>query len=137
MNLDRLNGPCRRRFGCAATLISPPDPTGWFNRQGKARCGHCGLTFAVSPDQEPPPPSMSPPIAYQDSPPLVTPQAILDPPPLVPVEPLPPAGAVWFVLLRCPHCQSTDTVVAKRKGTVRYHKCRGCQASFKSVERSP
>jgi len=45
--------------------------------------------------------------------------------------------AVPFYVLRCPACTSTNTRTTSTRRPVRYHRCRDCGHTFKSVERSP
>ena len=44
---------------------------------------------------------------------------------------------VVFYVLRCPdpQCRSRDIFTYKSDPPIRYHKCRNCGASFKSVEK--
>lgn len=39
-------------------------------------------------------------------------------------------------VVKCPECSSTDTVVRSTRRPTRHHKCRNCEAAFKSVEHS-
>lgn len=43
-----------------------------------------------------------------------------------------PSG-VEYPVIRCVHCSSADTFVASSPLPVRWHKCRSCGESFKSV----
>ena len=42
---------------------------------------------------------------------------------------------VVFVAVRCPECRSTDTPVTHSALPVRYHRCKFCGNTFKSVEK--
>jgi uncharacterized protein with PIN domain len=42
---------------------------------------------------------------------------------------------VSFQAIRCPSCRSTDVPVTHSALPVRYHRCRQCQTTFKSVEK--
>jgi hypothetical protein len=56
--------------------------------------------------------------------------------------PTPPEGdgddnampCVEFHPLRCPYCQSTHVPYYSRRGLLRYHRCRECRRTFKSLE---
>jgi transposase len=39
------------------------------------------------------------------------------------------------VIVECPYCHSTDTYVTSSPRPWRYHKCRGCNETFNSVEK--
>jgi len=43
-------------------------------------------------------------------------------------------GVVYHVL-RCPNCQSDETVVTSTRRPIRYHKCKACGCRFQSYER--
>jgi transcription elongation factor Elf1 len=43
--------------------------------------------------------------------------------------------SVVFTAVRCPRCGSTDVPVTHSTLPVRYHRCRQCQTTFKSVEK--
>jgi hypothetical protein len=43
--------------------------------------------------------------------------------------------AVDYFILQCPFCKSEKHSVYKTDKPVRYHKCKNCEKSFKSVER--
>lgn len=50
------------------------------------------------------------------------------------------AGSVMYIRVRCPECESTECPVYSTDPIagdlrVRHHKCRGCGATFKSVEK--
>ena len=47
------------------------------------------------------------------------------------------AGAepIIYQIIKCPRCGSEDTYIAHTCRPVRYHKCRACDATFKSVEK--
>jgi len=53
--------------------------------------------------------------------------------PVEEVEPKKPDGVVYHVL-RCPACNSADVKTTSTQRPVRYHKCGGCSATFKSIE---
>ena len=42
--------------------------------------------------------------------------------------------AVTFYPIKCPRCGSKDAICYKSDLPIRYHKCRKCKLSFKSVE---
>ena len=44
-------------------------------------------------------------------------------------------GAVVYRPVRCPTCRSTDVPVQHSEPPVRYHRCRNCGETFKSVEK--
>lgn len=48
----------------------------------------------------------------------------------------PITNGVTYHIIRCPECSSEDTVVTRTMRPIRYHRCRGCGANFKSVEAS-
>ena len=43
--------------------------------------------------------------------------------------------SVQYQPVQCPRCRSTDVPVQRTVLPVRYHKCRGCGETFKSVEK--
>ena len=47
----------------------------------------------------------------------------------------PAARAVRYEPVQCPTCRSTDVPVQRTVMPVRYHRCRHCGATFKSVEK--
>lgn len=51
-------------------------------------------------------------------------------------EPVPPeAPPIVYTPVRCPECGGKDVRVASKRALgIRWHKCRDCQATFKSVE---
>jgi ssDNA-binding Zn-finger/Zn-ribbon topoisomerase 1 len=46
------------------------------------------------------------------------------------------AGAIPYRVLRCPHCDSKDTVITSTRKPVRHHKCKNekCKKTFRSME---
>ncbi len=39
-----------------------------------------------------------------------------------------------FRPLKCPRCRSTHVPYYSRRGRVRYHRCRECRTTFKTIE---
>ena len=97
----------------------------------RLRCGHCGHTWQ---HRDPWPTTKRPPATAEDLEPAWAedPEPAESEPPAAEVS---PGGAVIFHPVRCPDCGSDDTKVTSTRRPVRYHKCRGCGATFKSVEK--
>lgn len=57
----------------------------------------------------------------------------------IPVKKIAPVDAgeysVQYIPLRCPQCKSKDVFCYATRPPIRYHKCKQCGISFKSVER--
>lgn len=53
--------------------------------------------------------------------------------------PAPDTTAIYWVAVApsCPECGSDDTLVIQTTRPIRRHKCRGCESTFKSIERRP
>jgi DNA-directed RNA polymerase subunit RPC12/RpoP len=45
-------------------------------------------------------------------------------------------ATVIYNPIRCPSCRSTDVPVTHTAAPVRYHRCRNCTNTFKSVEKA-
>lgn len=54
--------------------------------------------------------------------------------PSVKPEVKPREYGVIYHPVRCPKCNSKDTVVTRAMVPIRYHKCRSCKYTFKSTE---
>lgn len=122
--LDPCPGPDCPDCGCNdVRVIAPPSPGSWFARAGRAKCKHCGRVFAVQPpsEQNNPRPTLEPePMPVLTCPPPIT-------------TPIDGAGVVYHIL-RCPGCRSDDVQTTSTRRPIRYHKCRACGETFKSVE---
>jgi len=42
---------------------------------------------------------------------------------------------VYYVKVKCPKCDSDDCPIYSSEVPIRYHKCRACGLTFKSIER--
>ena len=106
------------------------------------RCDHCASTWT---ERENWPTKLEPVPAFSTRPELgpdrLCPPPTTDPPP-VPAPPPPPpddvspGGAVRYHVVRCPKCQSDRTKITSTQRPVRYHKCKACGHTFKSVEQT-
>jgi DNA-directed RNA polymerase subunit M/transcription elongation factor TFIIS len=129
MDLDLANGPTCPRCGCTDTEVrrAPSQQRSWYG-SGLARCRHCGQGFHFGHQ------ASGPPLTTQ-APPLESQQ-----PPSDSSREQNGNGPVYFRPVKCPECGSKETKVYKKMPTkpdtptVRYHKCKNCGASFKSVE---
>lgn len=128
--LQLADGPPCPRCGCRdSRVLQMPvvDPTSWYARAtatGRARCGHCGLTFAF---RELPAPIRPPESEAAD----------VDDPPAA----APPPKDTAYPVRACPECGSPDVRVKSspraKPGApkIRYHECAACLACFKSIDR--
>ena len=132
--MERSVGPACPRCGCqdSAIIRRPADgESKWFQRQhGRAQCRNCGLRFQIASIDEPK--IISPPI-HAAMPDIEHHEPIIDSERA--------NGVIYYQQILCPECGSKNTKVARKMPdkegipTIRYHKCRACEASFKSVER--
>jgi len=91
----------------------------WTERVERFRCRVCGRTVYQTRRID----------AVAIPPPADAPTAIRP-------DPNPGDGVDYPVpIIRCPACGSSDTLVRSTTRPVRYHRCRGCGGTFKSVER--
>jgi transcription elongation factor Elf1 len=118
MFLEPADGPECPRCGCRdSKIVEAGNPAGWFARQGRARCGACGLFFAVS---APAAAARQPAISREMAP--------------APEASGPVPHAVIYRPVRCPQCGGKKCPVKSTKGRIRNHKCSQCGHAFKSVE---
>jgi transcription elongation factor Elf1 len=95
--------------GCADVEVDRrPRPGEWF-ASGLARCNNCGAQW-----------SFRKPEGVKEQADQASPE--------------PRGAAVIYTPVKCPHCRSADVPVQHSELPVRYHKCRSCGESFKSVE---
>ena len=138
LTLDPVNGPSCPRCGCRDVKILqyPPEPgsehISWMQpEQGRARCHHCGMPFTFKEL-----PGLDPPAAeetHTDS--EFEPAEFKEP---VKQQ----SRDVSYPVRECPECKSPETTV-KSSGKkpkpgmprIRYHACKDCKATFKSVDR--
>ena len=127
VTLPLCDGPPCPRCGCNdVEILKRPDPAvkeSWWP-QGRARCRFCGLTYF-----------------FRQLPAAPPNEAIADDPATPAPNGHDPADSpVRYPVRGCPHCGSPDTVVASSPRAqagvprVRRHRCRNCQAAFKSVD---
>ena len=112
--LERLIGPECPRCGCCDSRIVSSG-TWWGSERQRRQCKNCGKLFGAQPVATP-----SENAGSQQA-----------------LTPIAQAGPVTYVVMRCPHCDSTDTCITSTRKPVRHHKCRGCGETFKSVEPGP
>jgi ribosomal protein S27E len=118
IGLERCTGPACPRCGCQdAEILKRPDPesTTWW-ASGRARCNHCRREFAFKEI-----PAEAADFVEGSS---------------SPEESRPSDMGVPFIPVRCPDCHSTDVPVTSSRRPIRWHKCRVCGKTFKSVERA-
>lgn len=106
-----------RNCGCNdCTVIHEPNPEGWFDRMGRARCNFCGNVFGFTMEPE----TESPPIENQSPPP----QSTREEPPEEPRKHTRSRFA-------CPECGAKGLVRSTRKG-IQYRKCVECSHNYKT-----
>jgi len=122
--MDLACGPACPRCGCTDTMVLKlPSQESWYG-SGRAKCGFCGRGFHFTVDL--PTDTQAVPVETQQSPPHSTRDSGRE--------------RVYFRPVRCPECGSKETKVARKMPTkegiptIRYHKCKACNHSFKSVE---
>jgi hypothetical protein len=47
-----------------------------------------------------------------------------------------PAGCIVWKINRCPYCHSADHHIYSMRLPIRYHQCRRCKKTFKSIEQA-
>lgn len=52
-----------------------------------------------------------------------------------PVQAAPAETTIWYHILLCPECKSDKVKTTTTRGTVRHHKCKDCEHTFKSAEK--
>lgn len=139
--LQPADGPPCPHCGCRDVKITQHPPEGaelpykdggsWW-MQGRARCNHCRAQFA-----------------FRELPPSIgqavdeaTAEMKFEPADVQPdTVPIPPRDTAYPVRA-CPECGSPHTEVASSgkkpkpgEPRVRYHKCKDCPATFKSIDR--
>jgi len=109
LRLSPVNGPKCPKCHCQdSAVLARHDRFGDFFETRK--CRHCEKTWRVKPEPEP----------------TVT-EKVKEVISKV-------AGAITYHVLRCPHCQSKDTVITSTRKPLRHHKCKTCKKTFQSVE---
>jgi len=130
--LDLANGPPCPRCGCRDVRVtqSPPLGKSWF-MQGRATCRHCGTPFAF---REFPQDAVAPAEEETHADDEFEPASMID------INEEPPRDS-GYPVRECPHCGCPDTVIVSsgkrpKPGLprIRYHRCRGCDKTFKSVD---
>jgi ribosomal protein S27E len=102
--------------GCLDVEVEKlPVANEWFPT-GRAHCNFCGVTFAF---RCPPTDDKEPEEEFGDACQYVEGRD----------------GAVVYRPVRCPECRSIDVPVTHTAVPIRYHKCRSCGETFKSVEK--
>jgi ribosomal protein S27E len=103
-----------KECGCLDVEVEhEPTPGEWFP-SGRARCNACGSHFVF----RAPEPGKEPAEEFGDAARYLNGRG----------------GAVIYRPVRCPKCRSTDVLVQHTEAPVRYHRCRNCGETFKSVE---
>lgn len=99
-----------RECGCPDVEVDhAPTPGEWFPT-GRARCNECGSHFTFrAPERR----EQEAEDRYVEG----------------------RGGAVIYRPVRCPTCKSADVPVQHSEPPVRYHRCRNCGETFKSVEK--
>lgn len=134
LTLEPANGPSCPKCGCRDVRILqyPPEPgpdgksQSWW-AQGRARCRHCGLSFAFR--------ELPEPLGAG----VVNSPEDIEPDELETTEIR--TRDVAYPVRQCPECGSPNTYVvssgkkpAPDRPRIRHHRCKDCPAKFKSVD---
>ncbi len=115
MQLKKITGPECPRCGCQ-DASEVRQVVRWGQPSQRRQCRHCGYTWTVSvaaraQTAEDPGPDLSPKDAGPDR-----------------------SGTIAYHVVHCPTCGGGKCPVTCTHRPVRYHKCRDCGATFKSIE---
>ena len=91
--------------GCPEVEVQREPNPGSWFADGVARCTECGQTFSFC----------NPDVDSEDGP--------------------EPPTSVVYESVKCPKCKSPEVPVQRTIQRVRYHRCRRCQFTFKSIEK--
>jgi hypothetical protein len=107
--------------GCADVAVErPPVPGHWALATGRGRCNCCQSVFSFKEPEDGPEDGQGLDNDLADLSGLGGDQG---------------RNGVIFQPVRCPSCRSQDVPVQHTRLPVRYHRCRSCGETFKSVEK--